>query len=68
MSWLTNLLKRKDTIAELVQDDSTTKKAWTPDEVTFISKNFRKLGAVEVAWQLGRTGDSVRSKARTLGL
>lgn len=69
MSWLKNLLKRKKTVAELIQDDNViARKAWTPDEVKLLTKEFRKIGAVEVAWQLGRTEDSVRGKARSLGL
>lgn len=68
MSWLTNLFKRKETIADLAADKVEGRRAWMPEEVTFITKNFRKLGAVEVAWQLGRTADSVRGKAKSLGL
>jgi len=69
MSWLKNLFKRSKTIKELAEDDSVIKpKAWTPDEVKFLQKNFKKIGAAEVAWQLGRSKDSVYGKARTLGL
>lgn len=69
MSWLTNLFKRSKTIQELVEDDSVIKrKAWTPDEVKFLTKNYHKIGATEVAWQLGRSKDSIYAKAKSLGL
>lgn len=66
MDWFKKLFKRSDNTA--VAEQAVVRKVWTPDEVKFITKNFRKLGANEVAWQLGRTEDSVRSKAKVLGL
>lgn len=69
MDWLINLINRVKRNEQTEEVDVTvTRRAWLPEEVKFLSKNYRNIGATEVAHHLDRTPDSVRSKAKSLGL
>lgn len=46
----------------------TTWRRWTVDEEEFIKKNYLIMSYPEIAKQFGTTKDSVRAKARKLGL
>lgn len=68
MSLFTKIFGKKNQTEEVVEEPVAKRRAWLPEEVKFITKNYRKIGAAEVAWQLDRTEDSVRGKAKALGL
>lgn len=68
MSLFTKLFGKKVQAEEQTEEVASTRRAWLPEEVKFLTKNFRKIGAAETAWQLERTEDSVRGKAKALGL
>lgn len=59
---------RKKRYWKFKEPASNIGKKYTPGEVAFIKRNYRKSGALAIARMLGRTEVSISNKAFTLGI